>query len=341
MVDAAWSIVSPQLQPIAGGVQHPSVRYSACSVSYNNPLIVTHGYHYNHEIRHPAWKSDAWSFDYTTQAWRKVHEGERDGAPSARYSGSCVLWDHALWMYGGDDGGHKYRMHNYVFGAHFNEMWRLDLRSFEWRKVIFEGDTPVKRALHASAVLGNEMYVHGGLELSDTWKFHFPTRTWQELATGQADDGNHPGRRHAHQMAAGDGCVYLFGGGRVRHAPTCSALRWLCAALTRVSGPRPAGYSWSRARLTTPTLARSTVGASPKPSATSTSTRSPTTPGLLSPPSATASRARAAITPSSRSRRRCCCSMAAPSAPQASGCRPTPPPSLPSRCPPETLTARP
>ena len=53
-------------------------------------------------------------------------------------------------MYGGDDGGHKWRMNNYVFGAHFSEMWRLDLRSFVWRKVVYAGAAPVKRALHAA-----------------------------------------------------------------------------------------------------------------------------------------------------------------------------------------------
>ena len=134
-MEGAWSFVSPQIKPVAGGASYPSVRYSACSVAYDGQLVVTHGYHYNHDEKHPAWKSDAWSFGLSTNQWRKVHEGENAGAPSARYSGTCVLWEHALWMYGGDDGGHKYSMNNYVFGAHFSEMWRLDLRTFSWSKV--------------------------------------------------------------------------------------------------------------------------------------------------------------------------------------------------------------
>lgn len=217
-MQGAWSEVSPQLMPVAGGPEHPSVRYSACAVAYDNQLVVTHGYHYDHDARHPAWKSDAWSYNFDTNAWRKVHEGERDGAPSARYSGTCILWDHALWMYGGDDGGHKWRMHNYVFGAHFSEMWRLDLRTFKWRKVEYTTAAPIKRALHAAAVVGNTMYVHGGLELSDTWRFDLPSRSWKELAVSQpVSDPNHPGRRHAHAMVEGDSCVYTFGGGQ--HKP--------------------------------------------------------------------------------------------------------------------------
>eukprot|EP00966_Prymnesium_polylepis_P298733 6903554-Prymnesium_polylepis.1 len=181
-MQGTWSTLTPELKPVAGGPDHPSVRYSACSAMYNNQLIVTHGYHYNHEIRHPAWKSDAWSFDLSTRQWRKVHAGETAGAPSARYSGTCVVWDHAIWYYGGDDGGHKYRMHNYVFGAHFSEMWRFDLRTFQWRPVQYATSAPLKRALHAAAIVGDAMYVQGGLELSDTWRYDMPTRTWKALA---------------------------------------------------------------------------------------------------------------------------------------------------------------
>jgi hypothetical protein len=110
-----WSLIYPQMQPVAGGVDFPSVRYSACAVAYSGKLIVTHGYHYNHAEHHPAWKSDAWSFAMAPPyRWEKVHDGEHAGAPSARYSSSCVLFDDALWMYGGDDGGHKHSMDNYV-----------------------------------------------------------------------------------------------------------------------------------------------------------------------------------------------------------------------------------
>mmetsp|Transcript_1119 Transcript_1119/g.2384 ORF Transcript_1119/g.2384 Transcript_1119/m.2384 type:complete len:379 (-) Transcript_1119:1986-3122(-) len=224
-MEAAWENVSPELKPLAGSRSFPSVRYSACAVAYAGQLVVTHGYFYNHAIHHPAWQSDAWTFDTATKNWQKVHEGERAGAPSARYSTSCVVWDDALWMYGGDDGGHKRSMFNYVFGAHFSEMWRMDLRTFQWRKVNYAaGAVPPKRALHAACVIGSAMYVYGGLELSDTWRFDFPTRKWQLLAAPlDAKDPNHPnaiehpahpGRRHALKAVAGDNCFYVFGGGR-------------------------------------------------------------------------------------------------------------------------------
>eukprot|EP00966_Prymnesium_polylepis_P209165 4845431-Prymnesium_polylepis.2 len=95
-------------------------------------------------------------------------------------------------------------------------MWRLDLRTFAWKRVEYASAAPPKRALHAAVVLGTSMYVYGGLELSDTWRYDFPSRKWTMLVAAQTGnkDPNHPGRRHALKAAAGDGCFYIFGGGR-------------------------------------------------------------------------------------------------------------------------------
>jgi len=146
-----------------------------------------------------------------------VHEGERHGSPSARYSASAVLHDGALWMYGGDDGGHKTSMFNYIFQAWFDELWRFDLTSYVWNKVEYKSATsPSKRALHTAVAIGRHMYVYGGLELADTWRFNFDTSSWELLIPKPADDDEtHPGRRHAFSSAAptADG-FYIFGGCR-------------------------------------------------------------------------------------------------------------------------------
>ena len=89
-----------------------------------------------------------------------MHPGESAGAPSARYSGSAVAFEHALWYFGGDDGGHKYSMNNYVFNAHFDELWRLDLRSYVWRRVGEGKPAPPKRALHSAVTISGRMYVY-------------------------------------------------------------------------------------------------------------------------------------------------------------------------------------
>ena len=211
-----WSVVAPERQPVHGGRDYPSVRYSAMAVAYKGELIMTHGYFYNHAIRHPAWQSDAWAFNLGSYRWRKLHEGERHGAPSARYSATAVLYDDALWMYGGDDGGHKTSMFNYVFQAWFEEMWRFDLRTYVWHKVKYNSACPSKRALHSSVAIGTSMYVYGGLELADLWRYDFGPSTWTRLMDTPAEgDATHPGRRHAFSAASlTDAGFFIFGGCR-------------------------------------------------------------------------------------------------------------------------------
>ena len=84
--------------------------------------------------------------------------------------------------------------HSQVFGAHFSEMWRMDLRSYQWKRVEYVGEMPVKRALHVAVVVQNSMYVYGGIELSDTWRFEFGTRKWHLLVPAPTSkDPSHPG----------------------------------------------------------------------------------------------------------------------------------------------------
>lgn len=214
----SWSFVAQQRTPVHGGRDFPSVRYSAAAVEYHGELITTHGYFYNHAIRHPAWQSNAWAFNFASQRWRKIHEGEQAGAPSARYSTSAVMYDDALWMFGGDDGGHKKSMFNYIFQSWFDELWRFDLRAYTWRHIAPANQAPPKRALHSAVVIGDAMYVYGGLELADTWRYDFGPKTWTLIVPPPADthtkDGSHPGRRHAFAAAATPGGMYIFGGCR-------------------------------------------------------------------------------------------------------------------------------
>jgi len=60
------------------------------------------------------------------------------------------------------------------------------------------------------------MYVYGGLELSDTWRFDFEGSRWTLLvAANQDGDETHPGRRHAFAAAtASPSSFYIFGGCR-------------------------------------------------------------------------------------------------------------------------------
>jgi len=60
------------------------------------------------------------------------------------------------------------------------------------------------------------MYVYGGLELADTWRYDFEPSTWTLLIATPADgDETHPGRRHAFAAASTTASgFYIYGGCR-------------------------------------------------------------------------------------------------------------------------------
>jgi N-acetylneuraminic acid mutarotase len=159
-INGRWSVVQPEFRPLVGDNHHPSVRYSASVVLHEGQVVVTHGYFYDHDSRKPAWQSDAWVYKVRDNKWQRVHRGEKHGAPSARYSASAVVHDGGLYMFGGDDGGHKQSMNNYIFKAWFNELWRFDLSRYTWSAVLPAGGAsslPPKRALHCAVVLDDAM----------------------------------------------------------------------------------------------------------------------------------------------------------------------------------------
>jgi len=80
----------------------------------------------------------------------------------------------------------------------------------------YRSAAPSKRALHAAVVVDKAMYVYGGLELADTWRYDFGPSTWTLVVAAPADgDETHPGRRHAFAAAsATDSGFYIYGGCR-------------------------------------------------------------------------------------------------------------------------------
>ena len=118
------------------------------------------------------------------------------------------------------------QMNNYIFGAHFDEIWRFDLRTYNWRKVQPRaGVAPPKRALHTAVEIAGSMYIYGGLGLADTWRYDFQTKEWSMLADAPAEgDTSHPGRRHAHAAAAVSDGFYVFGGNS--HVKGSKPINW-------------------------------------------------------------------------------------------------------------------
>lgn len=110
----------------------------------------------------------------------------------------------------------------YVFGGYDGIQKRFELSIFDPKKLTWEtpetyGDRPISRSNHAASVIGNKMYIFGGLlqsgtELIDSNDIHVLDTTtlyWTRIeATGDV-----PEPRCGHKMVTIDEKLYVFGGG--------------------------------------------------------------------------------------------------------------------------------
>eukprot|EP01029_Cantina_marsupialis_P027856 TRINITY_DN774094_c0_g1_i1.p1 TRINITY_DN774094_c0_g1~~TRINITY_DN774094_c0_g1_i1.p1 ORF type:complete len:545 (-),score=105.11 TRINITY_DN774094_c0_g1_i1:86-1621(-) len=73
--------------------------------------------------------------------------------------------------------------------------------------------SPIPRAAHSSAIVGNSMVVFGGWDgqtgLNDTHIFNFDSQSWEMV---DPRDGFCPSRRNNHVMWSWSNCVYVHGG---------------------------------------------------------------------------------------------------------------------------------
>ncbi|CAG9331517.1 unnamed protein product [Blepharisma stoltei] len=106
----------------------------------------------------------------STQKWKRA---QTDEEPSPRSNHSSVVYNHCLYIFGGsDDEGEK-----------LCDLWKLDLRTYHWEKIIGHGQIPTGRSGHSAIVFKDDMVIFGGMrditkETNDMFSFDFLTNTW-------------------------------------------------------------------------------------------------------------------------------------------------------------------
>ena len=72
--------------------------------------------------------------------------------PAARYTHSCVYHKGSLYLFGGSN----------TESATFNDLWRFDLNSRVWHRVIAQGTPPSPRSMSTFVPYGDCLYLFGG-----------------------------------------------------------------------------------------------------------------------------------------------------------------------------------
>ncbi|XP_071832428.1 kelch domain-containing protein 3-like isoform X2 [Apostichopus japonicus] len=92
-----------------------------------------------------------WIFDTRNQQW--THPECSGEPPKGRRSHSAFVHKGSMYVFGG---------FNRVENTHFNDIYKLDLSSFEWSKVETTGVLPRRRRRQCCVMVKDKMYMFGG-----------------------------------------------------------------------------------------------------------------------------------------------------------------------------------
>eukprot|EP00667_Euglena_gracilis_P019147 EG_transcript_20463 len=217
-------------------------------------MFVSHGYFYNHQTREPSWRSDCWNFSLTTHRWTPVPASLP--RPNARYKHTIVAHEGSIYLFGGDDGGHRVSR-SHVWGSFHRDLWRY--AGGRWGRV-HKKEPLTPRQGHSAAVVGGRMLVFGGLQATqpsitdsrylregnELWSYDFAESRWESITPTV---GRPPPPRRAHSATVLQGRMYVFGGfSKARGRPNLNDL-WAFDPATRqwhALGPR--NGTWPPAR---------------------------------------------------------------------------------------------
>lgn len=155
-----------------------------------------------------VFSNDVWALDLECVCDAKTR-GKREvwqilatvgDKPKGRHFHSCVLFDGAMWIFGGKSNGYMSDLHKFTLSRR------------RWECVEERGEAPTPRYGHCAVLYQACMYIFGGyddfgLKCNDLYKFNFRTATWTKMNTlGKAPDRFHSAAV-VHQ-----GSFYVFGG---------------------------------------------------------------------------------------------------------------------------------
>jgi len=144
-----------------------------------------------------------------TQSDMNIKIYKIEATPTATYKSSrhvAVLISDKLWIFGGSHSSPVVKT---------NDLWKFDLVTQNWEKVVGFGVPPSPRSDHSAVVVGKSIFIFGGSDdkvspLNDVHRFDTETLTWSTLDV----KGNPPSVRSGHTTIAVGNNIFLFGGAR-------------------------------------------------------------------------------------------------------------------------------
>lgn len=162
-ITVPWTRINPTLSP--------PPRNSHSAVVWGNQLIVFGGFFHDVtrgpvQCENPAdgcvWYNDVWSLALSgpsANQWSLVAVTGAD-MPAKRSGHSAVVFHDHMFIHGGQ------RQTSPTTHDTTNDVWAFDLKARQWSVINPVGDGPVPRKYHTAAMIGNHMFVFGGVDNS-------------------------------------------------------------------------------------------------------------------------------------------------------------------------------
>ena len=126
---------------------------------------------------------------------------------------TCCLFENTVVLFGGSDSSNHQN----------NNLWHYNLVSNTWKKMQQLGDVPQPRESSTAVMLGNVMYLFGGISLSveliyqDMFLLEVANSKWSRVHS----TGDIIPQRTLQAGCTVDGRIYIFGGQYIQYEETC------------------------------------------------------------------------------------------------------------------------
>ena len=193
---------------------------------------------------------DFWHLDTSAVAWTRLDAQSAGGgaAPGARSGHVMAAVGKSLYLHGGFASAGGFGRD----GINLADTWVYSTTDLVWIKLDAQGEgaSPSARARHVMVVLGNTLWLHGGMQqtdaygravtvttpkrrLDDTWIFDTASHNWTRVESKSAGAGA-PSARSDHIVAAvGTEALCIHGGSSGSGNMRESVCRVMCVGWDR------------------------------------------------------------------------------------------------------------
>ncbi|OMJ82365.1 hypothetical protein SteCoe_16966 [Stentor coeruleus] len=163
LIEEKWTLIP------TGDGPTPEIRFDHFAYLYNDEMFIIFGL----RIDVYCIYDDIWKFNFVNQKWTLIADNIKD----FRAQSANVIIGSKVYLLYGDKGG-------IVFNSILTIDIAYDIPIIEY--VSINMLMPLKRAHHCSFVIGDYMYIFGGLYsyksyLNDMWRYHFITESWEPI----------------------------------------------------------------------------------------------------------------------------------------------------------------